>query len=92
MYELSNTGQFKKDFKLMLKRNYDILKLEKVLNLLQTGKSLPDKYKEHILKGNFKNHFDCHIEPDWILIYKRMDEEKLIILVRTGTHSDLFKK
>jgi mRNA interferase YafQ len=68
------------------------LKLEKVLNLLITGKPLPLEYKEHPLINNFKNHLDCHIEPDWILIFKRDNVSQLITLVRTGTHSDIFKK
>ena len=90
MYEISKTGQFKKDFKLALKRNYDISKLETLLNLLILGEKLPAKYKEHPLQSNFKGHFDCHIEPDWLLIFKRNDTDKLITLVRTGTHSDIF--
>lgn len=92
MYEISQTGQFKKDFKLIVKRKYDILKLETVLFQLIKGEKLPIKYKEHPLKSNYKGHFDCHIEPDWLLIFKRDDTAKLITLVRTGTHSDIFKK
>jgi mRNA interferase YafQ len=90
MYEISKTGQFKKDFKLIVKRNYDLTKLELLLCLLISGEKLPALYKEHPLKSNFKGHFDCHIEPDWLLIFKRDDNEKLITLVRTGTHSDIF--
>ncbi len=90
MYEISRTGQFKKDFKLIVKRNLDILKLETVLKLLLTGDKLPARYKEHNLKGNYIYCIDCHIEPDWILIFKRDRSEKVITLIRTGTHSDLF--
>lgn len=90
MFEITKTGQFKKDFKLMQKRNYDLSKLESVLNLLITGNKLPAKYKEHPLKNHFKDYLDCHIEPDWLLIFKRDEAKKLIILIRTGTHSDIF--
>jgi mRNA interferase YafQ len=92
MYEIKITGQFKKDFKLISRRNYNISKLETLLNLLILGDKLPSKYKEHPLKNNFKNFSDCHIEPDWLLIFKRDDAEKIITLVRTGTHSDIFGK
>lgn len=91
MFEIAKTGQFKKDFKLIVKRNYDITKLAKVLNLLITGYPLPKEYDEHPLHGNYKYHYDCHIEPDWLLIYKKDEKTELITLVRTGTHSDLFK-
>jgi mRNA interferase YafQ len=90
MYQVSFTNQFKKDYKLIAKRNYDITKLDKLLQLLIDGKKLPEKYKQHELKNNFKGYFDCHITPDWLLIYKRDNTQKLITLVRTGTHSDIF--
>jgi len=90
MYEISKTGQFKNDFKLMVKWGCSISKLETLLNLLITGDKLPREYKEHPLQNNFKGHLDCHIEPDWLLIFKRDTNEKLITLVRTGTHSDIF--
>jgi len=90
MYKLSNTNQFKKDFKLLRKRNYDLSKLEIVLDLLVKNEILPEKYKEHPLKNSKEKYIDCHILPDWLLIFKRNNTEKTIILVRTGTHSDLF--
>lgn len=90
MYKISNTGQFKKDFKLITKRNYDLSKLEKVINLLIIVDELPEKYKEHLLKHSKEKIIDCHISPDWILLFKRDLNEKLITLIRTGTHSDLF--
>ena len=89
-YEISKTVRFKKDFKLIVKRNYNLTKFETLLNLLISGEELPTKCKEHLLINNFKGHFDCHIEPDWLLIFKRDDNERLITLVRTGTHSDIF--
>lgn len=90
MYQLAKTGQFKKDFKVILKRNYDISKIKKVFQYLLEGKQLPAKYKNHPLKGKYMNHYDCHIGPDWILIYKKDSKNKVITLIRTGTHSDLF--
>jgi mRNA interferase YafQ len=90
MFKISITSQFEKDYKTILKRKYDIDLLEKVFEILISGKELPVKSKNHPLKGTYKNAFDCHIKPDWILIYKKNDDEKTIVLVRTGTHSDLF--
>jgi len=83
------TTQFKKDFKKIVKQGKDISKLETLIDLLIEGESLPQKYKDHSLIGKWKNHRDCHIEPDWILIY-RITEDSLF-LERTGSHSQLFK-
>jgi mRNA interferase YafQ len=74
----------------MIKRGKDISKLATVLDLLMEDKKLPSKYKEHPLKSNFKGYMDCHIEPDWLLIYRVDHQEQKIYLARTGTHSDLF--
>lgn len=90
MYEIEITGQFKKDFKRMLKRGANPKHFETVIDKLALGISLPNKYKDHQLSGNYSNHYDCHIEPDWLLIYKRDITNKIIQLIRTGTHSDLF--
>jgi mRNA interferase YafQ len=84
------TTQFKKDYKKIQKRNKDLSKLRIVIEKLATGQSLEPKYKDHQLSGNWKSHRDCHIEPDWILIYRiNLDD---LYLERTGSHSDLFKK
>ncbi len=90
MYELARTGKFKKDFKKCLKRNCDVSLIEEIFNLLEESGELPIKYKPHKLKGNYEGLWECHIEPDWLLIWEKIEEEKLIILIRTGTHSDLF--
>lgn len=90
MYTLSITGQFKKDYKTIVKRKYNIAAIETVFQLLISGKELPAVYDNHPLKGNYKGTYNCHIGPDWILIYKKDVKEKNIVLVRTGTHSDLF--
>ena len=92
MFDIERTNQFKKDFKLIVKRKYDIRKIETLFELLITGKKLPNKYSEHPLKGNYIGALDCHIEPDWIVIFKRNKTKKLITLIRTGTHSDIFKQ
>lgn len=83
------TSQFKKDVRLALRRGKDSQKLEQVLSDLIDGKPLDPKYKDHPLKGEFKGRRECHIETDWLLIYK-LDGDA-IIFERTGSHSDLFE-
>ena len=80
-----------KDYKLCLKRGLKEAKLVEVLTILESNGKLPSKYKPHLLKGNFKGFWECHIQPDWLLIWEQAEEIKLITLNRTGTHSDLFK-
>ena len=84
------TNQFKKDYKLIQKRGYDINKLKEVVQLLLQEKKLPETYKEHYLMGKYKGFRECHIQPDWLLIYVIEDDELILTLSRTGTHSDLF--
>lgn len=84
------TGQFKKDYKRIRKQNKDTTKLQKIIKSLVAGEALGPKYRNHKLVGNWKNCYDCHIEPDWLLIYKK--ESDCLILVRTGSHSELFSK
>lgn len=90
MYQLEFTHQYLKDLKLARKRNLNEDKLNEIIKILITGKTLPERYKDHPLKGNYFNYRDCHIESDWILIYEKNKSIKLITLIRTGTHSDLF--
>jgi mRNA interferase YafQ len=85
---LSQTNQFKKDIKRALKRGKDLAKLKAVVDFLLADQPLPPKNRDYPLGGNWAGHRDCHIEPDWILIYKILEDE--IRLERTGTHSDLF--
>ena len=87
---LHYTTQFKKDYKKIKKQNKDLVKIRVVIKTLADQQILEPKYKDHQLSGNWKDHRDCHIEPDWILIYQRVDND--CILERTGTHSELFKK
>lgn len=81
---------FKKDYKRIKKRGYDTSLLEKVVGILAEGKQLPAEYKDHNLSGNFKGCRECHISPDWLLVYEVVEEELLLYLMRTGTHSDIF--
>ena len=90
MYTISFSNKFKKDYKLCLKRGYDISKLEEVINLLAKNGKLPAKYKPHVLKGNYEGLWECHIKPDWLLIWLQDDKELTLLLINTGTHSDLF--
>ena len=90
MYSVSVTNSFKKDFKLCQKRNYDLSLFDEVLILLIENGELTKKHKPHILKGNYKNYWECHIKPDWLLIWWQDSVLKEIILIRTGSHSDLF--
>ena len=91
MYILKYSKSFKKDLKKQIKRDTKIIiELKKVLNLLISEKNIDNKYKNHCLKGQFKNCFECHIKPDILLIYKIEKQELLILLLRFGSHSDLF--
>ena len=85
---LAQTKQFKKDVKRMRKRGKDLEKIKAVIDLLIAGEPLPPKNRDHKLGGNWFGRRDCHIEPDWLLIYKLTENE--LLLERTGTHSDLF--
>ena len=91
MRTFSRTTQFKKDVKLAGKRGKDLEKLKAVLDLLIAGDELPAQCKDHPLRGNFAGSRDCHIEPDWLLIYTLTENGGLVRLERTGTHSDLFR-
>lgn len=86
------TSQFKKDYKLALKRGCNPKKLEEVITLLCNEQKLPAAYRDHALTNsrNYKNVRECHIEPDWLLVYKIVSDNLVLQLLRTGTHSDLF--
>ena len=93
IYIVKKTNQFKKDLKLCVKRGFPIKSLEEVLNLLINGETLPQKYLDHPLQPSkdYKNCRELHIEPDWLLVYKYYNDQVILYLIRTGTHSDLFK-
>ena len=86
------TTQFKKDYKLAVKRKLDISLLDDIIRALSRGETLPEKNKDHSLSGNWAGHRECHILPDWLLVYRIEDNVLVLTLARTGTHSDLFGK
>ena len=89
-YEIVPSCQFKKDLRLAQKRGYDLDKIKKVITALASGETLEAKYRDHLLTGDYGGYRECHIQPDWLLIY-RIEKDLLILgLTRTGTHSDLF--
>ena len=92
MLKVEFTGQFKKDYKLAVKRGCDPKELEVVITLLVNEQPLPEKYRDHALANsrNYKGMRECHIEPDWLLVYKILKEMLILQLIRTGSHSDLF--
>jgi len=81
---------FKKDFKRIKKRGFDISRLEKIVELLANEVPLPEQFKDHNLSGNYNGFRECHIAPDWLLIYQVNNNELVLVLSRTGSHSDLF--
>ncbi len=89
-YKLVLSSRFIKDLKQCVKRNFEISKMENVVEILLSGNKLPDKYQDHSLTGNWNTHRECHIEPDWLLVYRIEDDVLVLALTRTGTHSDLF--
>ena len=90
MLDIQYSARFKKDYKAIQKRGYDRKRLQEVISLLAEEKPLPPKYQDHALIGNYKGCRECHIAPDWLLIYQIKDDELVLLLIRTGTHSDLF--
>lgn len=91
-YGVQFTNQFKKDLKLAEKQNKNLNKLFEVIEILANGKALDARYKDHGLTGNYKGTRECHIEPDWLLIYENRNNILVLMLYRLGTHSELFKK
>ena len=92
MYEVKFTSQFKKDLKLAKKQQKSLDKLFEVIDILSNGNPLDAKYHVHELTGNYKGTRECHIEPDWLLIYELRDDVLVLMLYRLGSHSELFKK
>ena len=93
MYKLINTNQYKKDLKRIAFDPELVKEINNVVRLLATDDTpLPEKYKDHSLKGKYLGLRECHIRPDWLLIYKKEKQILTLALIRTGTHSDLFKK
>jgi len=90
MYKITTTNRFEKEVKICIKRGYDISLLKNVMELLAENGTLPSKYKPHKLSGNYTNCWECHIKPDWLLIWQQNDTELVLLFMNTGTHSDLF--
>lgn len=89
-YQIVLTSRFKKDLKIAKKRGYNLSLIEYVVDTLAAGEPLPEKYKDHSLVGEYIGCRECHITPDWLLIYEIANDELILYLTRTGTHSDLF--
>ena len=89
-YEVQPTTKFKKDLKLCKSRGYDIELINQIIKKLANGEKLEEKNKDQDLRGNWEGYRECHILPDWLLVYKYIEDELILYLTRTGTHSDLF--
>ncbi len=89
-YTIKSTTQFKKDYKLAKRRNLNLDLLKTVVTKLANGETLEEKYRDHALSGDWIGHRECHILPDWLLVYRIDDDILILTLTRTGTHSDLF--
>ena len=89
-YVVVTTSHFRKDYKLALKRKLNVKLLEDVIAALAMGEALPEKNKDHALTGDWTGHRECHVQPDWLLIYRIEDDVLVLTLSRTGTHSDIF--
>ena len=89
-YDVKFTNQFKKDLKLVKKQHRDLDKLFNVVEKLASGETLKDNYRDHSLSGKYKGVRECHVEPDWLLVYEIKENVLVLMLYRTGTHSELF--
>lgn len=90
MLDVVASNRFKKDLKLAVKRGYKMSLLEAVVDKLAAQEPLDEKYKDHLLTGDYGGFRECHITPDWLLVYQIREKELILFLSRTGTHSDLF--
>lgn len=90
MYQIKTTKQFERSLKRCIKRGLDIAKFKEVLNLLAGTGTLPQKYRMHKLSGEFHGAWECHIEPDWLLVWEQNEKDLVLLLLQTGTHSDIF--
>ncbi len=89
-YEIQVKGSFKRAYKRCIKRGFDQTLLVEVLRILSDTGTLPAQYHPHKLVGNYANLWECHIQPDWLLVWEQRDNELILILIDTGTHADLF--
>lgn len=89
-YSIEYSRKFQRDLKKCYKRGLDIEKLRNVINKLAETGTVPAEYRPHKLSGRFKRAWECHIEPDWLLVWEQNDTELILLLLQTGTHSDIF--
>jgi mRNA interferase YafQ len=89
-FKIFPSARFKKDLKTAIKRGYDMKLLDEVVSMLANGKTLPEKNCDHALHGIYAGCRECHISPDWLLVYEISESELILYLTRTGSHSDLF--
>ncbi len=89
-YEVKFTSQFRRDLKLAKKQGKDINKLFDVISTIAEGRKLDEKYRDHNLSGDYVGCRECHVEPDWLLVYEVMDKVLVLMIYRVGTHSELF--
>ena len=89
-YTIKTTAEFRRQYKLMNKRHLDLELLDAVIEKLANGEKLATKYRDHVLSGKYKGMHECHVKPDWLLVYKIDNEVLVLTLVSTGTHADLF--
>ncbi len=91
-FTVKPTGPFRKDLKLAKRRGLLLSDLYTVVGMLENGEPLPEKYQNHLLHGDYKGYWECHINPNWLLLYEKDTEIRIISLYRTGTHADIFEK
>jgi len=92
MYSIKFTGEFKRDMRLCKKRGYDMELIREAIRILSVDGKLPKEYLPHQLHGDRKGQWECHIQPNWLLIWEQHDKELILVMLNTGTHSDLFEK
>jgi len=90
MLTLETTTQFRKDYKRASKRGYDLTLLKTVLDTLLSGEPLNARHRDHALTGDMKKYRECHLQPDWLLVYRKEQDRLILVAHRTGTHADLF--
>lgn len=92
MLDVYFSGKFRRDYKRIQKQGKDVNRLLKIVDILAAEQPLAPKYRDHVMTGDFIGHRECHIEPDWLLVYKVEQDALLLTLTRTGSHSDRFRK
>lgn len=90
MYQLDYTNRFKRSLKLCQRRGYDLTKLYEAIKILARDGRLPERFRPHLLQGNRRGQWECHIQPDWLLVWEQYDDRLLLVMLDTGTHADLF--